>query len=223
MISRKTVRHIVLFGPPGVGKGVQAKLLSDFHGLGYLSTGERIRAEIELGSEFGKRFGDAVSRGQFVDDETMVALVQECVQGEEFRRGFILDGFPRTVNQARSLDQHLRHQDASIECALFLGASEETILERLSGRLVCSQCEESYHSAFRRPTMDSVCDECGAPVIRRRDDDPAVCRRRLKIYQKETAPLVEYYDAQGVLRRVDSDRPVEAVADSVRRAVLGVV
>ena len=215
--------RLVFLGVPGVGKGTQAEMVSAKYGIPKISTGDLLRAGVVQQTPLGKEAKQYMDRGDLVPDKVVIGLVEEKIGTSECEKGFILDGFPRTVNQARSLDQHLRHQDASIECALFLGASEETILERLSGRLVCSQCEESYHSAFRRPTLDSVCDECGAPVIRRRDDDPAVYRRRLKIYQKETAPLVEYYDAQGVLRRVASDRPVEAVADSVRRAVRGVV
>lgn len=219
MIRPKPGRNIVLFGPPGVGKGVQAKVLINEEKLGYLSTGDAIREEIRRRTPVGRRLEELTARGCFADDETVLGIVASRLDRPEFRFGFLMDGFPRTVRQAEMFDRMLAERGRRVDVALFLRAPEETILARLSGRLICSRCGASYHSAFRRPRVDDVCDSCGGAVARRKDDDPEVHRRRLEIYVKETAPLEDYYRRQGVLAQVDGDRPVAEVAVRIRRAV----
>ncbi len=219
MICRRSVRNIVLFGPPGVGKGVQARMLADRAGLGYLSTGDIIRDEIQRGTQFGRRVGVAIAQGKFADDETILEIVQSRVDGANLSSGFILDGFPRTVRQAEMLDRILSDRGRSLQCALFLRASERTILQRLAGRLVCSDCGCSFHSAFRRPQVVGVCDGCGGRVTRRSDDAPETHRRRLKIFEDVTASLQDYYTRQGLLSEVNSDESVDEVARRIAEAI----
>ena len=219
MIRPKSGRNIILFGPPGVGKGVQAKVLIKEEALAYLSTGDAIRDEIRRRTPIGKRLEELTARGSFADDETVLDIVASRLDGKDFRFGFIMDGFPRTVRQAEMFDRMLEARGRRVDVALFLRASMETILARLSGRLVCRRCGLSYHSAFRRPRVDDVCDSCGGTVARRKDDDSEVLRRRLDIYTKETAPLEEYYRRSSVLARVDGGLSVAEVAVRIRRAV----
>ena len=219
MIRSKVRRNIVLFGPPGVGKGVQARFLVEEEALGYLSTGDSIRDEIRRGTALGARLESLVACGRFADDETVLDIVASRLDGEDFKDGFIMDGFPRTVRQAELFDRMLEDRGRRVDCALFLRAPEQTILARLSGRMVCSACGLTYHRTFKRLERDSVCDACGGPVVRRHDDDPNTHRRRLAIYKDETAPLEKYYDRRGVLAHVDGDRPVADVAATVRGVI----
>ena len=219
MIRAKSERNIVLFGPPGVGKGVQAKVLIEQEALSYLSTGEVIREEIQRRTPMGRRLEELTDRGRFADDETVLDIVASRLDGQGFRCGFIMDGFPRTVPQAEMFDRMLERRGRRVDVALFLRAPEETVLARLSGRLICSRCGRSYHSAFKRPRVDDVCDSCGGTVARRKDDDPVVHRRRLDLYTEETAPLEAYYRRSGVLAQVDGDLSVAEVAARIRRVV----
>lgn len=219
MIRAKAGRNIILFGPPGVGKGVQASLLIKEQGLSYLSTGDAIRDEIRRRTAIGQRLETLIAQGRFADDVTVLSMVASRLDSPGFRAGFIMDGFPRTVTQAEMFDRMLEERGRSVDLALFLRAPAETILARLAGRLVCDDCGQSYHSAFRRPRVDGVCDTCAGTITRRKDDDPDVYRRRLELYFEETAPLEEYYARTGVLANIDGDHPVAEVASKIRRAV----
>lgn len=219
MIRSRSGANIILFGPPGVGKGVQARTLVETQALGYLSTGDAIREEIRRGTAVGKRLQALTASGRFADDETVLKIVASRLDRDEFRHGFIMDGFPRTLRQAELFDRMLRERGRQVDVALFLRASEATILARLSGRLVCSVCCRSYHSAFDRPRVEGRCDACGGSVARRHDDDPETHRRRLDLYTTQTAPLEEYYGRAGVLVYIDGERPAREVAATVRRAV----
>lgn len=221
MIRPRSRANIILFGPPGVGKGVQARALVETEALGYLSTGDAIRDEIRRGTAVGERLEALVRSGRFADDATVLKIVASRLDGDDFRRGFIMDGFPRTVRQAELFDRMLRERGRQVDVALFLRASEATILARLSGRLVCSACGWLYHSAFNRPRVAERCDVCGGSVVRRHDDDPETHRRRLDIYTRETAPLEEYYRRAGVLVYIDGERSAREVAATVQRAVHG--
>jgi adenylate kinase len=211
--------NLILFGPPGVGKGAQAQLLSYGHGIVHLSTGDVIRDEIARDTELGKRVREAVSHGDFADDETVLGIVISRVDLPEYASGFVIDGFPRTVRQAEMLDLLLADRERKISHALFITAPEKTILQRLGGRRICSKCGRTYHKEFRRPKIHGICDDCRSTVIRRHDDDPDTHRERLRIYSEKTLPLADYYRRTGVLVEVNGDQPIEAVHDEIERAV----
>jgi len=213
---------IVLFGPPRVGKGVQAGIPGRRQGLPHLSTGEVIREEIRQGTELGKRVDEAVSRGAFADDDLVLGIVMSRIDRPEFRSGFVMDGFPRNVPQARMLDDLLAERGLRVSCALFISAPDEVVLRRLLGRRICSRCQNDYHEEFKRPKQAGICDLCGGAVKRRHDDDPATHRERLATYHRQTEPLWEYYERAGLLRRINGDQAIEKVAKEIS-AVLGKV
>jgi adenylate kinase len=216
---KKNGLNLILFGPPGVGKGAQAQLLSYGHGIVHLSTGDVIRDEIARGTELGKRVRAAVGRGEFADDETVLGIVMSRVDLPEYANGFVIDGFPRTVRQAEMFDVLLADRERKVSHALFITAPEETILKRLAGRRICSKCGRTYHKEFRRPKIHGICDDCKSKVIRRHDDDPATHRERLRVYGEKTLPLADYYRRTGVLVEVDGDQSIEGVQQAIERAI----
>ena len=218
---QKSGRNIILFGPPGVGKGVQAQIMSERYHLGHLSTGDVIRDEIAKGTELGLRVKDAVNRGELADDETVLGIVMSRIGSPEYKNGFVMDGFPRTIRQAELFDQLLASHGKKVDFALFFSAPEATILRRLGGRRICSRCGATYHEEFKRPRVPGVCDICKGKVVKRHDDEPETHRDRLRTYHEKTLPLAEYYRRQGILVDINGDQPVEAVAEEIRRAING--
>ena len=203
---------IVLFGPPGVGKGAQASILSRSRGLVHLSTGDLIRDEIRRGTRLGIRVRDAVNRGEFADDETVLGIVMARIDRPEFQDGFVMDGFPRNIRQAELLDSLLAERGLRVACAVFITAADEIVLQRLAGRRVCSRCRTTYHEQFRRSKTEGICDDCGGVLERRHDDDPVTHRERLLTYHRQTEPLAEYYKRTGIIRTVDGDQTIDRVA-----------
>ena len=213
--------NIVLFGPPGVGKGARAELLSHRYGLCHLSTGAVIRDEITSGTPLGLKVKAAVSKGQFADDETVLGIVMSRIDDPKYKKGFVLDGFPRNVHQAEQLEKLLGERGRKVSSALLITAPEDTILARLTGRMICSQCGKTYHQLFHRPSIRGICDSCKGKVTQRHDDDPATHKERLRIYQEKTAPLAEYYEKADLLVRINGDQTLEAVASDIGAAVDG--
>jgi adenylate kinase len=220
---QRDYQGIVLFGPPGVGKGAQARDLSRRHGLVHLSTGDLIREEIRRGTGLGRRVKDAVDRGEFADDESVLGIVMARIDGPEFQDGFVMDGFPRNLRQAEMLDRLLEERDRRVTSAIFITAPDEVVLRRLAGRRVCAGCKATYHEEFSRSRTAGICDECGGKLERRHDDDPATHRERLLTYQRQTAPLAEYYQGAGLLRRVNGNQPIEQVGGEIDRILQKVV
>jgi adenylate kinase len=214
---KKNGLNLILFGPPGVGKGAQAQLLSYSHGIVHLSTGDVIRDEIAKGTELGLRVRDAVNRGAFADDETVLGIVMSRVDLPEYASGFVIDGFPRTVRQAEMFDVLLADRERKVSHALFISAPEKTILERLAGRRICSNCGRTYHKEFRRPKIHGICDDCKSKVVRRHDDDPETHRERLRTYYEKTLPLADFYRRSGVLAEINGDQQIEAVHEEIER------
>lgn len=222
MSPQANARNIILFGPPGVGKGAQAQILSHRYELPHLSTGEVIRDEISRETPLGLKMKDAVNHGQFADDETVLGIVMSRIDGPEYRRGFVMDGFPRNVRQAELLDKLLAERGRKVSYALFISAPEKTILERLAGRRICSKCGKTYHKEFNRPKIHGICDDpCFGKVVRRPDDTPEAHRDRLRTYAEKTLPLDKYYGRSGILVRINGDLTVDGVADEIRRAING--
>ena len=211
--------NIVLFGPPGVGKGAQASILCHRHALPHLSTGEVIRDEIKKGSELGKRVQEAVGRGEFADDETVLDIIMHSIDLPELQAGFVMDGFPRNLIQARRLDEMMAERGREIDCALFLSADSKVVLERLHGRRICADCSATYHKEYKRPSIHGICDDCGGKVKRRHDDSPEVFQQRLDAYQQKTAPLFEFYQKAGKLSEVDAARTIDEVAAEIYRVI----
>jgi len=207
--------NLILLGPPGAGKGTQAKLLEEKRGLKQLSTGDMLRAAVAASTEYGKRAKTVMDRGELVSDEVVVSIIAERLAAPDVKKGFILDGFPRNTAQAEALDAMLKSKGLKLDRVIELKVDDEALVERISGRYTCAKCGKSYHDKFERPKKPGVCDACGSTeFIRRADDDATVVRDRLGIYKKQTSPLFAYYGGRGKLTQVDG---MAAIADVSRQ------
>ncbi len=199
---------VVFLGPPGSGKGTQAKKLSQELGLMHISTGDILRDAVKNQTDLGKRAKEYMDRGELVPDNLMIALIEEVMPKEG---GFILDGFPRTVPQALALEEMLRGYKRDVDKVFLFDLSEEVVVERLSGRLICSQCGAVYHRKYNPPKQEGVCDLCGGKLIQREDDKEEVVRRRYRVYKEQTSPLVEFYQKRNKLIRLDASQNIQEV------------
>ncbi len=211
--------NLILLGPPGAGKGTQAERLQDDFQVPFISTGDMLRANVKQETELGKQAQSYMKTGELVPDDLIVAMVAERMQEEDARDGFILDGFPRTLEQAQALDKQLSSLGRRITATLLVDVPDEEVIRRLSGRRVCVKAGHNYHVEFDPPKHDNVCDQDGSRLIRRDDDDPDVVGNRLRVYHEQTEPLVEYYDDQGVMRRIDGTRDAADVHDHIRAVI----
>ena len=211
--------NLILFGPPGAGKGTQAdRLQSDFQ-LPFISTGDMLRANVKNGTELGVKAKEYMDAGELVPDELIVAMAAERLQEGDAQDGFILDGFPRTIEQAKALDKQLSDLGRRVTAALLIDVPDEELVRRLSGRRMCVKSGHNYHVEFDPPKHEGICDQDGSRLIQRDDDKPDVIRNRLRVYHAQTEPLVEYYDEQGLMRRVDGTRQPAEVHDHIRAVI----
>ncbi len=190
---------VVLLGPPGAGKGTFAKYFSRKYCIPHISTGDIFRAEIEKGTELGKKAKEYVEKGLLVPDEIVIEIVKKRLQEPDTKKGFILDGFPRTINQAKALDGF-----ASIDAAIYIYVPMEVAIERLSARYVCPKCGRVYNLKFNPPKNDLKCDDDGTPLIRRKDDEPEVIKKRYEVYYQTFNPIIEYYREKNLLIEIDN-------------------
>lgn len=213
-------RDLILFGPPGAGKGTQGALLAERFGLLRLSTGDVLRDAVRRGTAMGlaaRRFMDA---GELVPDDVMFGIVRDYLAGEAAARGVIFDGFPRTLPQAQGLDSLMNELGRPLELVLVLDVDGEALVKRLGGRRSCADCGAVFNVEFEPPAIDGRCDVCGGSLTLRPDDEPATVRRRLEVYDEQTAPLLAYFESSAAaVQHVDGDRGIEAVHEDLARAL----
>jgi adenylate kinase len=212
--------NLVLLGPPGSGKGTQAKRLEEAFGIVQLSTGDMLRAEVEAGTEIGRKADAIMKAGGLVPDDVIVGIMDSRLDQPDCRKGFILDGFPRTVPQAEALDAMLARKGLRLDLVVSLDVDDEAMVERISGRFSCANCGAGYHDKFQRPKIDGVCDVCGSrEFVRRKDDNAETVRQRLKAYHAQTKPIIAYYEAKGLVRHVDGMGAIDDVTARLRSVV----
>jgi adenylate kinase len=214
------VINVILLGPPGAGKGTQAKLLEEKFGLKQLSSGDMLRAAVARGSEVGKKAKSYMDNGALVPDAVVTDVVFEYIDGMAGGQGFILDGFPRTVDQAAALDKNLAEKSIGIDSVIVIEVSDGKLVDRIAGRFTCASCGEGYHDSFKRPARDGTCDKCGGHDFKRRpDDQPETVKNRLKIYHQETVPLIDYYRKRGKVAVIDGELSIEKVSKEMDNVV----
>jgi adenylate kinase len=214
--------NLILLGPPGAGKGTQAKKLTDERGLVQLSTGDMLRAEVASGSALGLEAKKIMDAGQLVSDAIMIGMIDKRIDQPDCAKGFVLDGFPRTEPQAEALDAMLARKGKKIDAVIELAVDEDALIERISGRFTCAKCGTGYHDKFHRPQKDGICDKCGGTeFVRRADDNAETVKARLVAYRKQTAPILPYYRGKGLLNSVDGMADMSDVAKQIDRALAG--
>ncbi|MFV0360177.1 adenylate kinase [Tropicimonas sp.] len=220
MSETKQSNVLILLGPPGAGKGTQARMLEDRFGFVQLSTGDLLREAVAAGTAAGRKARPVMEAGDLVSDEIVLEVLNERLAEPDVARGVILDGFPRTLGQAEALDTLLADRNQRISAAISLVVEDDAMVERISGRYTCAVCGEGYHDTFKKPENEGVCDKCGGTEFKRRADDNAeTVRARLVAYHEETAPLIAFYRDRGVLREVDAMGAIDEIAADLDRIV----
>jgi len=213
---------LILLGPPGAGKGTQARRMMATHDIPQLSTGDMLRAAVTAGTELGKMSKAVMDRGDLVSDDIIVGMIAERIDQADCANGFILDGFPRSEAQAAALDTMLSERAIALDHVIEMQVDDEALVERLAGRYTCAQCGAGYHDRFQVPQVEGVCDNCGGREFKRRDDDnETTVRSRLTVYHDQTGPLLPYYRAKGVLCHVDGMAEIDAVTAQIGAVLNG--
>ncbi len=201
--------RLILLGPPGAGKGTQAKVLSKDLNIPHISTGDMLRAALKEATPLGLKAKAFMEKGALVPDEVVISLVKERLLKKDAKHGFMLDGFPRTAEQARSMDETLEKLSMPVEIVLYFRTSEPVVMKRLTGRRVCGTCGRNYHISNFKSKIAGTCDDCQGQLVQRPDDKEATIKKRLEVYVKETAPLIDYYRKKGILSEVSGDFEVK--------------
>lgn len=212
--------RIIMLGAPGAGKGTQAKKIAEKYGIPHISTGDIFRANIKNGTELGKKAKTYMDQGLLVPDELTCDLVVDRIQQPDAQKGYVLDGFPRTIPQAECLTDALNKLGSKIDFAVDVDVPDENIVSRMEGRRACLKCGATYHLVYAAPKADGVCDVCGEGLVLREDDKPETVKKRLNVYHEQTQPLIDYYTEQGVLKVIDGTRSLDEVFGDIV-AVLG--
>jgi adenylate kinase len=208
--------NLVLLGPPGGGKGTQAKRIEERYGLKQLSTGDMLRAAVAAGTETGRKAKAVMEAGQLVSDGIIIAMIGERMGAADCKAGVIFDGFPRTVAQAEALDGLLAQRGLKLDAVIELKVDEDALVARIGGRFSCKRCGVGYHDEFQRPKVAGICDACGSTEFLRRDDDkPETVRARLEAYRRQTAPILPYYETKALLTKVDGMAAIDDVTRQI--------
>jgi adenylate kinase len=208
--------NLILLGPPGCGKGTQAKLLTEKHGIPQISTGDILREAVKQETPMGVEAKNYMNAGKLVPDEVVIGIIQDRLKQSDCENGFILDGFPRTVVQAEALDSTLTAMQKKIEHALSITVDDAELLGRLTGRRTCRSCGAMFHVMFKPPKKEGVCDACSGELYQRDDDKEATIRNRLDVYKQQTAPLIDYYQAKGLLRNIAGTGKIEEILEKIQ-------
>lgn len=207
---------IVMLGAPGAGKGTQAKRIAAEYGIPHISTGDIFRANIKAGTELGRKAKAFMDQGALVPDEVTIGMLMDRIHEADCEKGYVLDGFPRTIPQAESLTKALAGEGSAIDAAVDIDVPDENIINRMGGRRACLSCGATYHIVFNAPKKEGVCDACGSELVLRDDDKPETVKKRLSVYHEQTQPLIDYYRGQGVLKSVDGTQDMDKVFEDIK-------
>jgi len=208
--------NIILFGPPGAGKGTQAKKLVDLYGIPQISTGDILRTNVGKGTELGFAAKAYMDKGELVPDEVLIGIIKNRLKEADCKRGFILDGYPRTVSQADALEVILDEIDKPLDIVFNLEVPNKKLIERISGRLICRNCGASYHMIFNQPKKEGICDICGDEIYQRSDDKEESVQNRLNVYKMQTQPLIDYYLKKGILVTLEGNKDIDEVSEDIK-------
>lgn len=208
--------RLLIMGRPGAGKGTQAANIKEYYGIPHISTGDMFRAAIKEGTELGKLAKSYMDKGALVPDEVTIGIVKERLLKDDCKKGFLLDGFPRNVLQAEALDSFMKEQGISLDAVLDVNVDASILIRRIIGRRICKTCGATYHIDFNKPKKEGICDNCGTPLIQRADDTIETAGSRLEVYDKQTAPLLAYYEKQNLLKTVNGDQELNKVFEDIK-------
>ena len=208
--------RLLIMGRPGAGKGTQAANNKEYYGIPHISTGDMFRAAIKEGTELGKLAKSYMDKGALVPDEVTIGIVKERLLKDDCKKGFLLDGFPRNVLQAEALDSFMKEQGISLDAVLDVNVDASILIRRIVGRRICKTCGATYHIDFNKPKKEGICDNCGTPLIQRADDTIETAGSRLEVYDKQTAPLLAYYEKQNLLKTVNGDQELNKVFEDIK-------
>lgn len=214
--------RIVMLGPPGAGKGTQAKKIAEEFKIPHISTGEILRKAVQDNTPLGKKASEYLDKGLLVPDEIVEGIVRSRLKMHDCAAGFLLDGFPRTVRQAENLDEFLKEENVNLDIVINIQVEQRLLIERFTGRRTCQKCGATFHIKFSPPKTPGICDKCGEKLIVRKDDDIETVKKRLEVYETTTAPLVDYYDRRKLLVNVDGSKPIDDVFEDIKKVLEGV-
>ena len=207
--------YILLMGPPGAGKGTQAEKLTEKYNIPHISTGDMFRSAVKNGTELGKEAKRYMDAGQLVPDEVTIGIVRESLSKPENQKGFILDGFPRTTEQAEALNEILQGLSISLNGAIDIVVPDDILIKRATGRRICQSCGATYHILYNSPKVQDICDKCGGTLYQRDDDKEETVTKRIEVYNKQTRPLIDYYSKQGVYVKIDGTQAIDKVFSDI--------